>query len=105
MAKTPTQHCVHPGRHASHSPLRRTASVSAASTIWISLRSSFGSRRAGIGVKNNRFCEGWTLASLQMTGVAEIQKGSRPLSSRNLRSDRDYVLIEKHENDSPPLLR
>jgi hypothetical protein len=31
--KTPTQHCVHPGRHASHLPLRRVASASAASTI------------------------------------------------------------------------
>ena len=49
MANTPTQHCVHPGRHASQSPLRREASARAASTIWISSRSpagNMGSRKA-----------------------------------------------------------
>jgi hypothetical protein len=35
MEKTPMQHCVHPGRQTSHSPLLRAASDSAASTIWI----------------------------------------------------------------------
>src|ERR1035437_1375213 len=44
MANTPTQHCVHPGRHTSHSPLRRVASARAASTIWISAPSAAGNR-------------------------------------------------------------
>src|SRR5437016_9721247 len=45
MANTPTQHCVHPGRQTNHSPLRRTASARAASTIWISAPSAAGNRR------------------------------------------------------------
>jgi len=35
---------LHPTRHASHSPLRRAASASAASTIWTSCLSLSGSR-------------------------------------------------------------
>ncbi len=30
------QHCVHPGRQASHFPLRWVASARAESTIWMS---------------------------------------------------------------------
>src|SRR5216684_3965047 len=48
MANTPTQHCVHPGRHTNHSPLRHAASAKAASTIWMSAPSAAGSRREDI---------------------------------------------------------
>src|SRR5260370_42629463 len=39
MGKAPMAHCVQPTRHSSHVPLLRVASASAASTIWIRVRS------------------------------------------------------------------
>src|SRR5450759_2591048 len=89
MANTPTQHCVHPGRHTSHSPLRRVASARAAATIWISAPSAAGNRREDIS-------EAYRIARSHAEWAespTRVGRGNRGKPTFGLRTSLEYALI------------
>ncbi len=110
MANTPMQHCVHPGRHASHSPLRRAVSASATSTIWSSAPSPAGNRRKGISqgyrrvrgissppVKRRSLCTRTLLLDLFVKICLLIPRGAGQLPNESGKS-------RNHAQRTPPKL-
>ena len=87
IANTPTQHCVHPGLHASHSPERCAVSVSAASIIWTSFWSPAG-RRAAISRAYRKCCALHIRRTsiLILTPVFPLFRSTEPLPANPKRS-------------------
>src|SRR5207302_1583289 len=99
MANTPTQHCVHPMRHTSHSPLRRATSASAASTICTSCLSLCGSR--GNTIRKHSPCiapQRVRDGSAIKNSVREINGAKDYGSSGECESDCKHPLEQSHAN-------